>query len=67
MFEPMQHRIKSTGAHSVSVASQFLNHPVPVKLALYRVMQNMQPDQPCGDFLMFVYDRRQSNALYRFP
>jgi len=67
MFEPMQHRIKSARAHSVAVSSQFLDHPVPIELALYRVMQNVQPDQPCGDFLMFVYIRSQANSLYRFP
>jgi len=62
-FDRMQHGVQRTGAHPISMMRQFLDHPVTVKLALHSVVQDVQPDQSRGDFLMLAFIDGQGNIL----
>jgi len=52
----VQHRIQRAGTEPVSVAAEFVDHPLPIDLVLRRVVENMEPDEPADQ------DRRISSV-----
>src|SRR6266850_40956 len=52
-LEGMEHRIERARAQRVTVAGEFVDHPLAIKLFLRSVMQNVQPDQTYQQVLMF--------------
>jgi len=52
-LEGMEHRIERTRAQRVTVAGEFVDHPLAIKFFLRCVMKNVQPDQTYQQLLMF--------------
>jgi hypothetical protein len=61
----MEHRIERAGADPIAMPTQFLDHPMAIKVASDGMMQNVQPNHACEEFLVLTFSQGQGRSLYR--